>query len=667
MRAIGEVSLLVSLIFTGFASALHLCRPRQGRRSQFSTWVSLAGCAALTVVTVILICALLNCDFRYAYVAQYASRLLPWSYRVSALWVGQAGSLLLWAWMLCALALVVKTIPTAHASARDTAFGLLMANVCFLIFVMVFAADPMAHNSIVGEDGAGLSPLLQAPSMLVHPPVVFLAYAAWAVPCALTLAALWNNCLDANWIREVRPWALIAWTILGAGLLLGANWAYQELGWGGYWGWDPVENGSLLPWLTGTAFIHCLMTWRARGQLKKTAIALAVVTCAFCNFATFLTRSGVYSSVHAFSQSPIGWMFLGFMALLLVVGVVFIFRLRHALEPDTVSTSLFARESLIVASTFLIVLLAIVVLIGTSIGPASKLLAGRSVEIGPSFYNNALPPIGIGLLAMTAAVPLLRWGSAPTRRDFHALVVCIGLGLAAAVFFAAAEGVRHPIALAVIGLVAFAVASMLLAGTLAIKQRKARYGGVALMSLLSKGRRKYAAYTVHCGFICIAIGITGSSIGTRRQEFTLSEGDVVCWEGRQIRYQQLEQRQDPDKLVAEAVLFVTDADSTPLELRPARHLFLLQNEWTTEVAIHSTWKGDFYTILNAGLGEGRVVLTFISNPMMRWLWVGGVVSTLGAVVAVWPSWPRRSAQPRDLGRSFDPLDTDLAVSGKLAA
>lgn len=666
MRAIGEVSLLVSLIATGFASALHICRPRQCRRSQFSTWISLAGCAALTVVAVILICALLNCDFRYAYVGQYVSRLLPWSYRVSALWVGQAGSLLLWAWMLCALALVLKAIPTAHCSARDTAFGLLMANVCFLIFVMVFAADPMAPNSIVGEDGAGLSPLLQAPSMLVHPPVVFLAYAAWTVPCALTLAALWDNCLDANWIREVRPWALIAWTVLGAGLLLGANWAYQELGWGGYWGWDPVENGSLLPWLTGTAFIHCLMTWRARGQLKKTTIALAIVTCALCNFATFLTRSGVYSSVHAFSQSPIGWMFLGFMGLLLLAGAVFIYRRRRELEPDTVASSLFARESLVVASTFLIVLLAIVVLVGTSIAPASKMLVGRSIEIGPSFYNNVLPPIGIGLLAMTAAVPLLRWGSPPTRSEFHALVVCLCFGLAAA-GFAVVDGIRHPIALAVIALVVFAIASMLLAGVLAIKQRTTRYGGLALLTVFSKGRRKYAAYTIHCGFVCIAIGITGSGIGTRRQEFTLSEGDVVCWEGRQVRYQRLEQRQDPDKLVAEAVLFVTETDSAPLELRPARHLFLLQNEWTTEVAIHSTWKGDFYTILNAGLGEGRVVLTFISNPMMRWLWVGGGVSTLGAVVAFWPSWPRRRAQPHTLGRSIEPWDTDLAVSGNLAA
>jgi cytochrome c-type biogenesis protein CcmF len=626
--------LLTSLVATGYAAFLSAYPRISPHGRQIAVGIAGLGFLCLTITMCVLAWALVSRDFRFEYVSQYASRLLPWRYCLSALWVGQAGSLLLWAWMTSALAMVLRLTPASDRNLRDSAFGLVMANVCFLVAVMVFAADPMAESRIVADEGAGLSPLLQHPSMLIHPPIVFLAYAAWSVPCALAFAALMQNRLDSTWTAMARPWSLFAWTLLGVGLLLGAHWAYQELGWGGYWGWDPVENGSLLPWLTGTALIHCLMAWRKRRRLKKTAVAMAVLTFALCNFATFLTRSGIFSSVHAFSESPIGWMFLGLMAVLVVGGITLTISRRGELRSERPIESFLARETLIYASVFLLLSLTAVVFIGTLVAPLSKMFAGRVIQVGPEFYNNVLPPIGLALLAMTAVVPLLQWGRGPTAKGRRFLKLCVPMCL-----IAAAAGfllqVRHPVAMAVLSLAALAVSALLMPAFSIARQNRALPSWRQTVVKVRTGRRKWAAYCIHLGFVCVAVGVTGSSLGAKREEMTLNEGDHIEWAGRQIHYVCLEQRELPDKLIAEAVLHIGGA--TPVELRPARHLHLLQNEWTTEVAIQSTWQGDLYTILNAGLGEGRIALTLVSNPLMRWIWVGGLIATVSAVVSLWPS------------------------------
>ncbi len=637
MRPLGETCLLISLVATGYAAVLSLWRGSSSRAVQrLTAGATVIGFTSLTITITVLCWALVTRNFHFEYVAQYASRLLPWQYCFSALWVGQAGSLLLWAWMTGLLAVVLRIVPTRDVGLRDTSFGLVMANVCFLVVVMVFAADPMAANPIASVEGGGLSPLLQHPSMLIHPPVVFFAYALWTVPGAFALAALWLGRTDAIWTQMARPWALCAWTVLGAGLLLGANWAYQELGWGGYWGWDPVENGSLLPWLTGTAFIHCAMGWKYRGRFKKTTFALALATCALCNFATFLTRSGIFSSVHAFSESPIGWMFLAFMGGVILGGGALLVHRRHTLHSPPLPSYLFARESCVLVATFLLSALTIVVLMGTLVAPISKLATGRMIQVGPGFYNNVLPPVGLGLLTMTAVVPLLRWGAPITASGKRLLVICVIIAVATAgASFVA--GVHDITAFGVIGLAALTICTFVAAVWQSAWRRQTGQPWLALGSTLTSGRRKYAAYAIHSGVACVAIGIAGSSLGTQRQEFTLAEGERLQWQGHDIHYVRLDQRQLPDKLVAEAVLEVVQAGGPACELRPARHLHLLQNEWTSEVAIHSTWSHDFYTILNAGLGDGRIAITFVLNPLMRWIWLGGYIAAASAVVAAWPS------------------------------
>jgi cytochrome c-type biogenesis protein CcmF len=645
----GQLCLLIALVGSGYAAFAHLAsRSHPPALLRFlGTSCGVVALFALTGATGILAHALVVKDFSLDYVAQYSSSLLPWHYSLSALWVGQAGSLLLWAWILAGLAVLFRFLPTPDATIRDTAFGFLMATLAFLVATMVFAADPLQTNLLARKEGQGLSPLLQHPAMLIHPPVVFCAYAVWTIPFALATAALLRGRLDATWTDMARRWALLAWTLLLAGLLLGAHWAYEELGWGGYWGWDPVENGSLLPWLTGSALIHCLMAWRHRNCLKKLAVGLAVLTFGLCHFATFLTRSGIFSSVHAFSSSPIGWMFLGLMAVLLIGGTGLIIWRRSQLTPERVARSLLARETLILVSTFLLLLLALVVMAGTLVGPLSSIFLGRTLVVEPPFYNNVLIPLGLLLLVATSAVPLLRWGEAPGPVQARALKYCLFIGLAAAAV-AYGLGVRHYLALAVTGLATVAVAALVAGVLLDAGRREAGSLTYGLLRTLQGQRRRYAGYVVHLGFVLLTIGITGSGLGMQRTDVVLQEGETLTWAGRDIRYVKLDQRRQPDRLIADAVLEVVEKGAAPVALRPARHLHLLQNEWKTMVDIHSTWRGDFYTVLNAGLGDGRVALTLVYNPMMRWIWLGGLTAAAGALVAMVPQSGRGSTSPGPL-------------------
>ncbi|MCA9245448.1 MAG: cytochrome c biogenesis protein CcsA, partial [Planctomycetales bacterium] len=498
----------------------------------------------------------------------------------------------------------------------------------------VFAADPMQASVTTTREGVGLSPLLQHPAMMIHPPIVFAGYSLWAAPCALAFAALRQTNLNPQWTMLARPWALVAWLTLGVGILLGANWAYEELGWGGYWGWDPVENGSLMPWLTGSALIHALMVWRKRGGMKKTAVSLAIGTFALCNFATFLTRSGIFSSLHAFSESPIGWMFLALMALLVIAGLILGASRRESLVATGAMRSLVARETLIVIATGLLLLLTAVVLMGTLSLPLSMYVFDRQGVVGAPFYNAVLTPIGLSLLAVTAAVPLLRWGAAPTPSQRKMLMASAAAALALT-GMAVLLGVRQWQGLAVTALSAMTVITFVVA---LVQEAMAKFPHRPLlgaMRTLREKRRAYAGYIIHLGFVCLAIGITGSSLATQRREAEMRPGDSLRWANREIRFVKLHQRELDDKFVVEAELEIAD-EAGVYRLRPARHQYRLQEQWTTEVAIHSDWSGDFYTILQYGDTSGAVSLTLIDNPLMRFVWLGGLITICGATLSLIP-------------------------------
>ena len=692
MRSVGQLGLLATFVFSGYAAIACILGWRANQRAVQRSGLAagVAGLFALSVSMAALLYGLLVKDFRFAYVAEYASRQLPWHYTLSAMWVGQAGSLLLWSWFSVALAVAFRLWPRRRCSSlREPAFGLIMGFCCFLTAVMLFAADPLAPSLAPPGEGAGLSPILQHPAMLIHPPVVFLAYAAWSIPCALALTALATGNLDAAWTQEARPWTLFAWAVLGGGILLGAEWAYTELGWGGYWGWDPVENGSLIPWLIGTAALHSHFAWRQRGMLKKSALALTIATFGMCNFATFLTRSGIFSSLHAFSQSPIGWLFLAFMlGLGLSTGVLIAIR-RHNLAAENSLATWWSRESMIVVSALSFVALALVTCMGTLSPLVSDALTGRKIVVGTEFYNNALIPSGLLIMLASGAAPLLRWGAVPNARQAKTLRA--SLAAACVVSLASLiDGGRQPLWAkplwaAVCGLFAFSLAAFFGAWFLDARRSTGTMWYRLLMPLRTQ-RRQYAGFVVHIGFFCLALGVAGSALGSRRDEVTLQVGETIEWAGRRVRLAGINQRQLPGILVLEAALElehgsarsasalstlshwvsrlgvspgsftktgVNEAANSPnpnsgsrrsTRLVPAQHFHLLQREWTTEVSIHSTWGRDYYAILHGGEEDGRVRLSLIENPMMRFIWLGGLIMGLGAAAAIWPAGRPGSAQ-----------------------
>ena len=525
-----------------------------------------------------------------------------------------------------------------------------MGSCCFLAAVMVFAADPMQPSVVARASGDGLSASLQHPAMLIHPPVIFLGYAAWGIPFAAALAALLSGRLDGAWIRHARGWALAAWAILGLGVLVGADWAYEELGWGGYWSWDPVENGSLMPWLTGTALVHCLMTWQNSGILKKTTLALAIITFALCNFAAFLTRSGVFSSLHAFSQSSIGWMFLAWMAILLLSGGWLMLRRRAALAPERAIAAWSSREGLVVMTSVALGLLTAVTLAGTLIVPLSRLLVGRQIVVGAAFYNDVFTPIGLLLLAGVAATPLLRWGGPPGGLQKKMLLLAAACGtIAAGVAWLC--GQQQPLKLAILAAAAAALtaaAESLLFDALRLPPGRTmpRPGQV-----LRSRRRKYAGLLIHLGFVSLAVGIAGSSLGTCSRDVVLRQGETVRWENFSLRCLGLKQSDLPDKTVVSAELEVSEGDSpvfvgrklgpspgsSPCTIAPARCFYKQQRQWAGRAAIYSTWHGDLYAILRSRDDPQRIGLTLVDNPMMRWLWLGGWLAGAGALAVLWPA------------------------------
>jgi cytochrome c-type biogenesis protein CcmF len=655
MTSMGQLCLLIAMICAGYAAFAAIVGARSENRGLGRSAVAAAfmATASLTVVVTVLAYALVVKDFRFEYVTQYSDRLLPWHYSLSALWVGQAGSLLVWGWFVAMLAVIFRfTSRRAPREMRELAFGAQMTYLGFLLAIMVFAADPMAPALVPGAKGEGLSPLLQHPAMLIHPPIVFLGYAAWGIPFALATAALMSGRLNNAWLQQARPWSLFAWTTLGAGILLGAEWAYEQLGWGGYWAWDPVENGSLMPWLAGTALIHGLMTWR-QGSFKKTTLFLAIATFGLCNFATFLTRSGVFSSLHAFSQSPIGWMFLVWIAAFVVAGTILILRRKNQLKAEKPLATLWSREAFVLLGIVALMLLTIVTLLGTLAGAISGLFSAARITVGLAFYNNVLIPTGLVLLAAVAAVPLIRWGAAPIRGRTRLLALSAAIGFLAALA-ALACGVHSPIGLAVAGLAGALLASTLLAiaadglvgrsrnPTLPRTMRSTRIAGYwrSLITALAWRRRSYAGFLIHLGFACVAIGIAGSSLGSREIDISMTRGQTVEFAGRTICYADLLETDLRQQFVVAAQLEVQESSGARYRLEPAQVLYRPQDEWGSKVAIHSTFGGDFYVIMHGGSQANKIHLTLIDHPLICWLWMGGWVGLIGVLIAIWPQRQR---------------------------
>src|SRR2546421_2656345 len=530
MTVLGSLCLWIAFLVGIWGALAGFVGGRQGRRDleQSARHAVFAMCAALWVAVAALEWALFQHDFNVEYVASYTSRNLPIFYTWSALYAGQKGSLLFWASVLSlfgSLAMVLTS--RRHRALLPYVAGVVCTVATFFISVMLFAqANPFHRLAYTPLDGSGLNPQLQNPGMVFHPPMLYLGYISITIPFAFAIAALLSKRLDVDWLVAIRKWTLLSWLFLSIGICLGMWWAYVELGWGGYWAWDPVENASLLPWLTMTAFLHSVMIQEKRGMLKKWNLALIIGSWLLSIFGTFITRSGVISSVHSFTQSNVGYFFLFFLIAAATASFTVYARRLPLLTAETRLESMVSREASFLFNNLLFVGIAFSVLWGTLFPILSELVQGTKVTVGPPFFNQVNIPLGLALLALTGIGPLIAWrrASLPNLQRQFAVPATAG-GLTLLVLLVG--GMRDLDALLAIALGGFVTATIVqefARGTRARHRQYAEAYVFAFARLLARNRRRYGGYNLHTGMVVLFIAFAGMAVKTET-EATLPPGE----------------------------------------------------------------------------------------------------------------------------------------------
>ncbi len=615
----------------------------------------------LTLSALSIIYLLVTDHYEVEYVASVTSRAMPLYLKVTALWGGQAGSLIFWSWLMSAFASAV----TLRKWDRDREFlpwviVISLVTLAFFLGLSVFVENPFTRlwqtpagdivermlppaNSVLffPRDGQGLNPLLRHPGMVIHPPMLYLGFVAFVIPYAFAMAALITGRTDDRWIRLTRRWTLWAWLFLSLGLVLGGRWAYDVLGWGGYWGWDPVEISALLPWLTGTAFLHSVMIEEKRGMFKHWNMLLIILTYDLVIFGTFLTRSGVLSSVHAFAQSAIGPLFFGFIGITFIVSLALLLHRWNDLKSRTHLQSLLSRESLFLLNNLLFMGILVVSFWGVIFPLISELFTGQKVTVGPPFYERANAPLMAGLLLLMAIAPLSSWGIA-SLKTLKRLIWRPAVVAVAVLIAALAGGIRNPAALIGIFLVAL-VASVTLyeyyRGVRARARRDKKGWWRAFVVLTARNRRRYGGYIIHLGIVMMSIGIIGIEMFQTETQATVQRGGTITLDQYTMTYESLAIFDTNDgRNVARAVVGVEKNGKPVGELHPRRDFYYDSQQPMTIPGVRSTLEDDFYVLLVDWLPISSEGATFkiYHNPLVKWMWMGAWVFIIGTLVAAWP-------------------------------
>ena len=656
-----------AIIITAFLLLYCVGAAIYGFRKNAPTWVDSAKNAMLltfpllTVSALCIIALLVGNHYEVQYVASVSSRAMPTYLKATALWGGQAGSLFFWSWLMSAFTSSVAL----RNWERDKEFlpwVLVVSALTTLFFLglLIFFENPFERlwTIVTGEvvpamfqpggsslyvlaDGNGLNPLLRHPGMIIHPPMLYLGFVSFVIPFAFGIAALITGRTDDRWIRITRRWTLVAWLFLSLGLILGGRWAYDVLGWGGYWGWDPVEIAAFMPWLSGTAFLHSVMIQEKRNMLKHWNMVLIILTYALVIFGTFLTRSGVLSSVHAFAQSAIGPAFFVFIGLTFIVSLSLLLQRWNDLKADVQMTSLFSREALFMLNNLLFMGILVICLWGVIFPLISELVAGQKVTVGPPFYERATSPLFVALLFLMGVAPLSAWrystaktlGQAMWKPFIASLVVLAMVWLGGIRILGALLGFW------VLAFVVFVTVYEFWRGALARHQKWNESLPVALWRLAGRNRRRYGGYIIHLGVVFMALGVIGIEIFQAETQGTIPQGGEMTLRGYTITYDSLAVFDAPDsRNVARAVISVYKDGKFLGQLYPRRDFYYDQNQPMTIPGVRSTWEDDLYVLLVDWLPVSTQGATFkvFHNPLVNWLWFGGFIFIFGTLVAAWP-------------------------------
>ena len=651
MTLLGQFALWAALLLGLWCVFISFSGRWQGRpdlsQSVIRSVYTICGC--LLVASIALWKGLISHDFNIEYVAAYTSRNLPDYYIFSAFWAGQKGSLLFWAVVLSLFASAAQLLtPRRYAYLMPYVAGVTSAVVAFFVSVMVFAADPFERLSFVPADGRGLNPQLQNVGMVIHPPMLYLGYISITIPFAFAVAALLTRKLDTGWIHAIRKWTLVSWLFLSIGITLGMWWAYVELGWGGYWAWDPVENASFLPWLTMTAFLHSVMIQEKRGMLKRWNLGLIFGTFLLSIFGTFITRSGVIASVHSFTQSNVGYFFLAFLVVAAVLAFTLLYTRWPLLKAEVQLESMLSREAAFLFNNLLLVGIAFSVLWGTLFPILSELVKGTKITVGPPFFNRVNVPLGLLLLGLTGVGPLIAWrkaSAANLRRQFITPTACGIVALVALL----ALGVRDLYATMALALAAFVAGTLLQEFYRGVRARHRIHGespALALAHLIGRNRRRYGGYIVHAGILIYFVAFAGMAF-RRERETTLKPGESVELTsafGHTYRFTHvgISQYEALNRIVSAATMEVTkDGKRAGLMTSEKRqHVDSFKRptfEPSTEVAIRSGLQEDVYLVFAGAVnGTEEAVYRINLNPLVWWVWFGGLVLVLGGIITMWP-------------------------------
>jgi cytochrome c-type biogenesis protein CcmF len=660
MAQVGSFALLLALALSAYsflAGLIALVRQDQGseRLGETARRAGIAVFAAVLLAAVVLVVCAFQDNFTIAYIFHHSNRALPAPYKFATLWSGQEGSLLFWSLLLASYGFVLrlryKTDPRLFAYASV----ILAAVQIFFLLLLNFAAHPFAIlQGPLRQDGSGLNPLLQYPEMVIHPPMLYLGYVGFTVPFAFAFGALIMKYPGEKWIHITRRWTMVTWGFLTCGVFLGAHWAYSVLGWGGYWGWDPVENASLMPWLTGTAFLHSVMMQEKRGMLKVWNMWLVFATFWLAILGTFLTRSGIISSVHAFAQSSIGEWFFWFLILSFVSFLFFFLKNKSHLRSEHKLESLISRESSFLFNNLLFVLLCFTVLWGTWFPKISELVQGNQVTVGAPFYNRVAVPVAMLLLLLTAVGPLLAWRKTSLeslKRNF--LWPTVGAIAVAIFLMVTPESWGSPfgmrpwrdfsyfyslMAIALSVLVALTVASEFYRGGRVISKHTGQNMFASMVQLTHRNTRRYGGYIVHFGVVVVIVGLAGAAFNQDKEQ-ALSFGDKLTIGAYTLICRSYTQEDKPNYASEWAIIDI-EKNGRPIDtLYPERRFYKASQQAQTMPSIRSTLKEDLYLVYEGQDATGKPILKAHLNPLVMWLWLGVWIIIGGTILALVPNAP----------------------------
>ncbi len=622
----------------------------------------------ITLAALSLISLLLTGHYEVEYVYNVTSNSMPTYLKITALWGGQSGSLVFWSWLMSAFASAV----TLRKWDRDREFlpwviAVSSITLAFFLGLIIFSQNPFVRiwvtpsgqqllsmvqpagaSLAVVADGLGLNPLLRHPGMIFHPPMLYLGFVSFVIPYAFAIAALVTGRTDDRWIRITRRWTLVAWLFLSIGLFLGMRWAYDVLGWGGFWGWDAVEVAALMPWLAGTAFVHSVMIQEKRGMMKRWNMVLIILTYDLVIYGTFLTRSGVLSSVHAFAQSSIGPVFFAFIGITFGISLGLLLYRWPELKSEMQMTSVLSREALFLLNNLLFMALLVVCFWGVNFPLLSELFTGQKVTVGPPFYTSATGPLWAGLLLLMGVAPLSAWGRSTVKtlgkaiwKPFAASLVVLAAVIAA--------GTREVSALIGFWLVSYVILVTLyeyLRGAWARHRRAGENLLLALWRLIGRNRRRYGGYFIHLGVVLAALGVIGMQFFQTNTQGSIPVGSSLQLDGYTITYRSLAIFDTPDgRNVARAVVDVYKNGAFLAELYPRRDYYYASQQPMTIPGVRSSLGGDIYVDLvdwQPITTEGATFKIY-HNPLINWLWIGGLTFVLGALIAAWPDGEKAPA------------------------